>query len=105
MTSPDNVLISGVLENGAVASVHVATVPSHGSGWRLEVHGKEGTLIASSRLMVQYAQILLRGAKRKESLKELPHSGKTELGARGRGKRRAIQRCTDVPAVRRGGPR
>ena len=71
VTSPDNVLISGVLENGAVASVHVATVPSHGSGWRLEVHGKEGTLIASSRLMVQYAQILLRGAKRKESLKEL----------------------------------
>ena len=76
VTSPDNVLINGVLDSGAVASVHVATVPSHGSGWRLEVHGKEGTLIASSRLMVQYAQIQLLGAKRGESLEELSVPGR-----------------------------
>jgi predicted dehydrogenase len=37
VTAPDNVLVSGVLTNGAVASVHVATVPWHGTGWRLEV--------------------------------------------------------------------
>jgi predicted dehydrogenase len=63
VSAPDNVLISGVLTNGAVASVHVATVPWHGSGWRLEVYGREGTLIASSEQMVQYAQIRLQGGQ------------------------------------------
>lgn len=42
MTAPDNVLVSSVLTNGAVASVHSATVPWHG----LEVYGREGTLVA-----------------------------------------------------------
>ena len=37
VTAADNVLVSGVLTNGAVASVHVSTVPWHGSGWRMEV--------------------------------------------------------------------
>ena len=64
VTSPDNVLVSGVLTNGAAASVHVATVPSHGSGWRMEVHGREGTLVASSSEMVQLArQVRLHGGQ------------------------------------------
>jgi predicted dehydrogenase len=63
VTAPDNVLVSGVLTNGAVASVHVATVPWHGSGWRMEVYGREATLVASSRQMVQYAHIQLLGGK------------------------------------------
>src|SRR2546426_9460692 len=63
VTAPDNVLVSGVLTNGAVASVHVATVPWHGTGWRLEVYGREGTLVVSSDQMVQYAQIRLQGGR------------------------------------------
>jgi predicted dehydrogenase len=63
VTAPDNVLISGVLDNGAVASVHVATVPWHGTGWRMEVYGREGTVVASSEQMVQYADVRLLGAK------------------------------------------
>ena len=50
-TAPDIVLVSGVLTNGAVASVHIATVPWHGTGWRLEVYGREGTLVATSEQM------------------------------------------------------
>ena len=73
VTAADNVLVSGVLTNGAVASVHVSTVPWHGSGWRMEVYGREGSLVASSREMVQYAQIRLQGAKGQDSnLAELP---------------------------------
>ena len=73
VTAPDNVLVNGVLEGGAVASVHVATVPWHGTGWRMEVYGREGTLVASSSQMVQYAQIQLRGGLSQDSeLKELP---------------------------------
>ena len=73
VTAPDNVLVNGVLSNGAVASVHVATVPWHGGGWRMEVYGREGTLVASSDQMVQYAEIRLQGGLSQDSeLKELP---------------------------------
>lgn len=61
--APDNVLVSGVLESGALASIHVSSVPWHGSGWRMEIYGRDGTLVASSAQMVQMAQISLRGAK------------------------------------------
>ncbi len=72
VTAPDNVLVSGVLTNGAVASVHVATVPWHGTGWRMEVYGREATLVALSSQMVQYAQIQLLGGKGKDgALEEL----------------------------------
>ena len=43
VTSPDNVLVSGKLVRGAVASVHVAAAPWGGSGFRMEVYGREGT--------------------------------------------------------------
>ena len=44
VTSPDHILFTGVLESGAVASVHVASVPFTGSGFKLEIYGREGTL-------------------------------------------------------------
>ena len=62
VNSADNVLINGTLVDGAVASVHVATIPWHGSGWRMEVYGREGTLTASSQEMIQYGHITIRGA-------------------------------------------
>ena len=63
VTSPDNVLVSGLLSNGAVASVHVATVPKLGTGWRMEVYGREGTLVASAPQMVMFGQVQLRGGR------------------------------------------
>ena len=89
VTAPDNVLVNGVLSNGAVASVHVATVPWHGTGWRMEVYGREGTLVASSDQMVQYAQIRLQGGLSQDhELTELPiperltwEAGEVPLGA------------------------
>ena len=45
VTSPDNVLISGRLANGAVASVHVGAIPFAGSGYRMEIYGRDGTLV------------------------------------------------------------
>ena len=61
--APDNVTVSGVLENGAAASAHIATIPWNGSGWRMEVYGTEGTLSAASREMVQYGNVQLLGAR------------------------------------------
>ena len=69
--SPDNVLVSGVLEGGAVASVHVASVPFNGRGWRLEVYGRDGTIFASTDQMPQMAAPQLMGARRGEPLAPL----------------------------------
>ena len=73
VTSPDNVLVSGVLANGAVVSAHVATVPRLGTGWRMEVYGREGTLVASAPQIVMFGQVWLSGGRGKDGkLEELP---------------------------------
>ena len=75
VTSPDNVLVSGKLVNGAVASVHVSMAPGYyGSGWKMEIYGTEGALVASSDQMMQLAEhIRLQGAQGVDGeLSELP---------------------------------
>ena len=47
VTAPDNVLVSGQLTSGAVASSHVATAPWAGRGFRMEIYGREGTLVVT----------------------------------------------------------
>ena len=48
VTSPDNILVSGKIPSGGVASVHIASNPFARSGYRMETYGREETLIASS---------------------------------------------------------
>jgi predicted dehydrogenase len=67
VTSPDNILVSGKLANGAVVSAHVASQPVHGSGQRLEIYGRDGTLV------VDGSDNRLLGAKTGDStLDEIP---------------------------------
>ena len=47
VTAIDTIAISGTLENGAVASAYVGSAPQHGTGYRMEIIGREGTLVAS----------------------------------------------------------
>ncbi len=42
MTAPDQVLISGVLQSGAVASVHLKGGTANGTGFLFEIHGTRG---------------------------------------------------------------
>lgn len=63
VTAPDNILVSGKLANGGVASVHVAVVPWSDSGLRLEIYGREGTLMADSEDSPQLGATRIRGAK------------------------------------------
>jgi predicted dehydrogenase len=67
VTAPDNVLVSGHLSNGGVASVHIATIPWAGSGYRMEVYGREGTLVASGDNSPQLGVVRLQGAKAREN--------------------------------------
>ena len=63
VTAPDNILVSGTLTNGAVASAHVSSVPWHGSGYRLEVYGTEGTLVVSGQQPASIEDVHLLGGK------------------------------------------
>lgn len=63
VTSPDNVLLSGRLASGAVASVHVGAIPFAGSGYRMEIYGRDGTLVATGADSPQLSEIFLQGAK------------------------------------------
>ena len=68
VTSPDNVLVSGYLDNGGVASIHVASTPYAGSGLRMEVYGSKGTLVASSDDSPQLKEVTLQGAQGSDRL-------------------------------------
>jgi predicted dehydrogenase len=72
VTSPDNILVSGQLASGVVASVHIAAIPYAGSGYRMEIYGRDGTLVASGEDSPQLSEVSLRGAKRGNTLAPMP---------------------------------
>jgi predicted dehydrogenase len=72
VTAPDNILISGWLRNGAVVSSHVAAIPYAGSGYRMEIYGRDGTLVASGEDSPQLSQVFLHGATRGNELQAMP---------------------------------
>jgi predicted dehydrogenase len=72
VTAPDNVLLSGWLSNGAVASVHIGAIPFAGSGYRMEIYGREGTLVAMGEDSPQLSEVFVRGAKGGNTLAPMP---------------------------------
>jgi predicted dehydrogenase len=72
VTSPDNVLISGRLANGAVASVHIGAIPFAGSGYRMEIYGRNGTLFATGEDSPQLSEVFLHAAKNGNTLAPMP---------------------------------
>jgi predicted dehydrogenase len=73
VTSPDNILVSGRLARGAVASAHVAGVPWAGIGYRMDVYGREGTLVVTGNVSSQRGEMLrLQGTQRSQQLADLP---------------------------------
>ncbi len=72
VTSPDNVRVSGQLASGAAVSVHVGAVPWAGSGFRMEIYGREGTLIITGSVSSQRGETLrVQGAQRSHELQDL----------------------------------
>ncbi len=72
VTSPDNVRVSGQLECGAAVSVHVGAVPWAGSGFRMEIYGREGTLVTTGSVSSQRGEMLrVQGAQGSHELKDL----------------------------------
>jgi hypothetical protein len=76
MTSPDQVLVSGILQSGAVASVHIKGGTASGTGLLLEIHGTDGDLAIApvdSRQVasVQISELTVRGAQSGSPLTDL----------------------------------
>ncbi len=69
--APDNILVNGVLSSGGLLSYYAASVPHHGTGWRLEAYGTKGTLIASTPGLPQITPVTLRGAQHGKPLADL----------------------------------
>ncbi|MEE8045435.1 MAG: Gfo/Idh/MocA family oxidoreductase [Dehalococcoidia bacterium] len=75
VTSPDNILVNGTLENGAVASVHVASIPWAGNGLTMEIFGQNGTLKATSAGSTNVGSVKLEGAQGSDDLVEIDIPG------------------------------
>jgi predicted dehydrogenase len=68
VTSPDNILTVGRLKNGAVASAHIAAIPYAGSGYRMEIYGRDGTLVVAGEDSPQLNEVTLHGAQKGDDL-------------------------------------
>jgi len=76
MTAPDQVLISGVLQSGAVASVQLKGGFANGTGFLFEIHGTDGDLAivpADPRqaTYIQVSDFTVRGAQTGKPLADL----------------------------------
>lgn len=71
VTSPDTILVNGTLESGAVASVHVASIPWAGNGLTMEIFGRNGTLKLTSGGSTNVGSVKLEGAQGSNDLVEI----------------------------------
>src|ERR1700730_17604437 len=76
MTAADQLVVSGVLQSGAVASIHLKGGTANGTGFLFEIHGTEGTLAivpADPRqaTYIQVSEFTVRGAQAGKPLADL----------------------------------
>lgn len=67
-----DLLAHGAFADGSLLSYRMTVVPSHASGWRLEIRGTEGLLVASTDVMPQISPIALSGARGTDELSPIP---------------------------------
>lgn len=60
---PDQINVQGFLNSEIPFASHIAAVPNHSKGWRLEVYGTDGTIIATSAMLPQITPIDIKGSK------------------------------------------
>ena len=72
VTAPDNILVSGTLKGGGVASVHVANNPWAGTGYSMEIYGSAGMLFATFGESPNQDGVRVQGAQGSDRLEDLP---------------------------------
>ena len=66
VTAPDFVSLTGRLADGGLAIATIGSVPHHGSPFRMEIYGTEGTIVATANQNVQAQGVRLQGARKGE---------------------------------------
>ena len=69
---------TGALENGAAVSYRGVTVAGSSPGWRMELQGTEGRLVATTPVMPQITPIELRGGRGHDELAVLAVPGRLD---------------------------
>ena len=74
VTSPDNIMITGRLETGAVLSANVGVHPYHASGYRFEIYGKEGTLalVGGGEAGTETERVIMGARKDDKAMQQIP---------------------------------
>ena len=74
VTSPDSIMVQGRLESGAIVNAYCGVHPYHGSGHRLEIYGREGTLvmIGGGEGGQELSRKIAGGRKDDKGLQDLP---------------------------------
>jgi predicted dehydrogenase len=74
VTSPDNIMLVGRLEGGAIVNAYVGVHPYHGSGYRFEIYGTEGTLamIGGGEAGQEAKRVIMGGRKEDKALQPIP---------------------------------
>ncbi len=74
--APDCVILHGTTASGAPVSAHFAFVPAYATGWRLEIFGTEGTIVATAGGPPMLLPARLQGARAGErEVQDLPVPG------------------------------
>jgi len=81
--SPDSISIAGVLESGAEVSVQVAAIPYNPSGTRLEVYGRNGTMVISAPRAFNVGPNVLYVSQGNAPLAEMPAPDKYVVAPEG----------------------
>jgi predicted dehydrogenase len=77
--APDSISVAGVLTSGAEVSVQVAAIPFNPSCTRLEIYGREGTMVISSQGSFNIGPNTLHAAKGTTPLAEMKTPDKYTL--------------------------
>jgi len=77
--SPDSINVIGRMTSGAEVSVNVAAVPSNPSGNRIEIYGREGTLVLRAEGSFNTGGSEIYGGKGKEPLAVMPVPAKYKV--------------------------
>ena len=103
VTSPDNIMVQGRLENGAIVNAYCGVHPYHGSGHRLEIYGREGTLamIGGGEGGEERRRKLMGGHKDDKALQELTVPERFTWVPEDCAQRSRLRRGPDVGQVRR----
>ena len=66
--APDSIAVAGKLEGGAAVTLQAASVPHNASGWKMQIYGTDGTIVASTSGLPQITPVEVMGARGSDPL-------------------------------------